>query len=698
MTMEWNLKSGTSDAFHEGGARIGRQSTMNLSVVGGADAELRRQAHRWWIEAADAAGIELSGFDPEAPLEQRLAWAPSMALDIATAYARYSSKRQHSIDDQVRAVVLFAGREGMYVPPELICVDEAAKGRRVRRDGLDRLKAILKSRRAKVLLVFKVSRLFRQASKGFDLIQQEVVEEGLRAVSVSQGIDTAEKRSWKSQLQLHGLMDDMLLDAIADHCREGLIGLFRRGYTTGALGVGYHAVEVPGAVPTNRGLPRTMPAVDAEVSERIRQHFEWIKAGMTVAEGARRWRQEKGPCDPRSTEGVMSDRSYRQLMSNARLTGRWEFGRKRNTWSSKRDYTLQVEQPDSEVHVRQCEELRIVSDELFFAVQAQLLSRHRDTSSRSEPRVRQLQDLVTDVFHCPHCLRRYHPCGESSRKMKCSGTDCPAPATVDRPRAVAAVCAKLIELLGTDRDLVDRIVAAAGRLDARGEEEVSREAAERVHQVEALSRRIEDLSELAGEGTEEDRKQFKARVRAAQAERTGVQLELARLKQAAGDRREVTGDEIHRAVGDFAEVLAEAAAGRLGEEAVYRASAVFRRLVGSKVWVEVGPRARRKRPEVRGTFTPALLDAAAEAVGIPALTSDAYSGPVTVWLRRPPMDARGAEVRRLHEEEGLSFVKIGRRLGTSSSPAFRAYHRYYEVSGEPAPPSRSKRGRHREPA
>jgi len=37
------------------------------------------------------------------------------------------------------------------------------------------------------------------------------------------------------------------------------------GWTTGAVKVGYKAVEVPGAPPTRRKLPRTMPALRTPV-------------------------------------------------------------------------------------------------------------------------------------------------------------------------------------------------------------------------------------------------------------------------------------------------------------------------------------------------------------------------------------------------------------------------------------------------
>ncbi|WP_345325790.1 recombinase family protein, partial [Novipirellula rosea] len=163
--------------------------------------------------------LDLKGFDPEEALETRIVWATTHGYDIGTIYSRFSTKLQHSTDDQVRENIQWAAKNHIYVPSELISLDEGVKGKRMQRAGLDRTKAILRSRQAKVLLVYKASRLFRQAGKGYQFINEEVVEEGLRAVSVSQGIDTNDRKTWKLQLQIHGIMDDMLLDAIADHVR-----------------------------------------------------------------------------------------------------------------------------------------------------------------------------------------------------------------------------------------------------------------------------------------------------------------------------------------------------------------------------------------------------------------------------------------------------------------------------------------------
>ena len=226
--------------------------TANIPGMGAATEKLARNAHTWWSEMAAVHHLDLSDFDPDATLEMRIAWAIAQGYEIGTIYSRFSTKLQHSTEDQVRECIQWAAKNRVYVPPELISVDEGVKGKQIQRAGLDRTKAILRERLAKVLLVYKASRLFRQAGKGYQFINEEVVEEGLRAVIVSQGIDTNDLKTWKLQLQIHGIMDDMLLDAIADHVRSGLTGLFMKNWTTGAIGIGYRRKVIPGAPLTNR--------------------------------------------------------------------------------------------------------------------------------------------------------------------------------------------------------------------------------------------------------------------------------------------------------------------------------------------------------------------------------------------------------------------------------------------------------------
>jgi len=574
----------------------------------------------------------------------------------------------------------------------------------VRRDGLERAKAILHSRQAQTLLVFKVSRLLRTGYKSFQFVNEEVVEEGLRAVSTSQGIDTRDEKTWKALMYLHGMMDEMLLDTIADHCRAGLKTLFEQGFVTGALTVGYGRVEVPGAPLTNRKLPRTIPQVIREVAQLIRQHYEWIRDGMTIKEGWRRWRAAGGPYDARSINQCMSYPAYRRMLSNPRYLGCWAFGRKRNRWSSKRDYNQQVDGPVEEVAIYRCEELRILDDELFFAVQARLAElKLGPRGPHKQKKEIHLWDLVTDCFHCAHCMVRFHQAGANGKGMRCKrGDQCSCLSVVKREEAVQAVCKKLTELLWRDADLLRQITCGARDIDADGDAQLQAEIASQKAKIQALTKKIDDLEEFSGQGSEEDRQRRKAEVNAATIQRATEQIELTRLeKSLGGGAQAITPDAITRILQEFGTLLEDGASGKLGPDMVYKAASVFRRLVGGRILVHVEPRPGRKRTVVRGVFTPQLLRAVALAAQTAAPAEEPSVATVELWLRKPPkLDALADRVHQLMDIEFLSYREAAKALQAeghqvNSGNVWYIYRRWYQMRGLPVPEQPYNNGRPR---
>lgn len=671
--------------------------SIQLSCEGAANEELRQKAHNWWQEAAKKNDVNLDGFDPYAPLERRLAWALTVGLLIAAIYTRFSSKRQHSTDDQVRECIQSAAKNGMYVPPELISVDEAVKGSRIRRHGLNRLRGILAKKRATVLLVFKASRLFRSATKGYQLIQEEVVEEGLRAMSVSQGIDTNDKKTWKLQLQIHGVLDELLLEGIADHVRSGLTGLHLTGWTTGAIGVGYRRKEMPHLPTTNRGLVRTVPEVDPDAAELIRKHAQLLLRGMPLKEGWRRWLAADGPCDPRSTIGRMTYNAYRRLWSNVRLIGRWEFGRKRNQFSTKLDYVRQIDQADKDVTTTQCEELRILDDNTFLQLQQMLGSLKTGPRGPRKSRPLRLWDLVTEFFFCAACSTpeapiRFYQTGANGTGMQCKNGDlCSCKTAVNREEAVRAVCDQLAGMISRDGDLIESVICRSRELDTQGDDGLRAEIAALKSSVAKISRRIDGLYELAGEGSDEDRKEVQAKIRSAQSERSAAQLEVSRQQNILdGSSATLTSDDVRQALSQASTLLQEAAAGKLNDDGVYQALSIFRRLTGDCVIVHVEQRVGRKRTNVRGVFKVQLLYGAKPDPST-VETAELPIQEASVWLRKPPrVDALAERVHELIDVQKLSLraaadLLQSEGLKINSGNLWYSYQRYYEMLGQEPP-------------
>lgn len=679
-----------------------------LSEQGAAGPELCQQVPEIWLEAAFRAGHDVSGFDPASSLEERLEWAIRRGLDIGAILSRFSSKMQHSTEAQVHECLQGAAVRKIYVPPEYICIDEGVSGRKAQRIGLKRMEAILRAKLARVLLVFKVSRLFRSVIHGFKFLDEEVVEKGLRAISVSQGIDTDDKKVWKQLCYLHGMMDEMLLESIADHVRSGIANLFRSGFTVGALPVGYRAEEVPGGRPTNRGRPRTKPAVDPAVAAMIVQHFQWIRDGLPLRKGWRRWVDAKGACDPRSTTGRMTYPAYRRMLSNRRYTGVWAFGRKRNRWLASKDYTGQEEQPESQVTVIQCDELRIVDDDDFFAVQDRLHGRKRASRGPRRRKSASLWDLVTGCFVCAACSTpeepvRFYQAGANGHGMRCRrGPACPCSSIVNREVAVRQVLAKLTELLQQDTELTNRVVSHAQAMDAAGDEPTQERIAEIERQLVTAASRIKDLLELAGEGTDEDRAETKAQLRTAQHKRAALQAEMGRLRLTLdGARAPLTPERVQERLADLTALLTDLDSEPGNEDRLHRAAAVFELLVGGRIDVHVETRAGRKTSNVRGSFVPQLLRGLGLDNRNPQIAGCETPAAVDVWLRQPPRkDLLSGWVHRLIDEEGHSFrsathvlVAQGHRL--NSGVVWQIYHRYWEMQGLPAPKQAYNAGRPR---
>jgi len=397
----------------------------------------------------------------------------------------------------------------------------------------------------------------------------------------------------------------------------------------------------------------------------------------------------------------MSYTAYRRLLSNPRLIGIWAFGRKRNVWSNARDYTRQVTQPDTEVVIRRCEELRIVSDEQFFAVQEILAKLKKGPRGPKKQRELQLSDLVTDCYYCPHCKVRFYVGGNFGRRIICkSGDLCPQRAAVSRKLAVQAVCKELTVLLRRHGEVIVRVTARAIEIDAAGDESIRDELAKTDKAIASLDAKIDDLLELAGQGTDADRAQVKAKISAAQAERASLQLRRAHLVQSLSSApAPITPDRVREILDDLTALLENAASGQLGQDAVYRAGEVFRMLVGGRINVHMHTRpGRTHRRNVSATFRPDVLLAVQSVLQDRRnLAVAEIPAEVKVWLKAPPRQERLAEpVHQLIDVEGLSFRNAAIRLTKEGEPidsgnVWLCYKRYYEMIGQPVP--RRPRGR-----
>lgn len=287
--------------------------------------------------------------------------------------------------------------------------------------------------------------------------------------------------------------------------------------------------------------------------------------------------------------------------------------------------------------------------------------------------------------------------------MRCKRGDlCPCKSAVNRKDAVRAVCEKLKELIQQDTSLLHQITCGAREIDAHGDEQLQSEIAALRVKIQARANKINDLEELSGQGSEEDRRRRKAMINAATTDRATLQLELTRREKTLGcGAAAITPEQITEILRGFATLLEEAANGNLGEDVVYKAFRIFRQLTGGRIWVHVEQRAGRKRTNVRGAFTPQLLQAVKSAVEVPRPADGHFSEDVSVWLRKPPkVNALAERVHQLVDIDGLSLrdaAKVLQEEGhkVNSGNVWYMYRRWYEMRGLPVSKLPYNNGRQR---
>jgi site-specific DNA recombinase len=290
-------------------------------------------------------------------------------------YARFSSdlQRETSLDDQVRSCEEFAARQGWTWQPEQVYTDAAVSGGSI--DGRTGLQALLTAaasspRPFDVLLVDDSSRVARDLADALRVLQR-LKFAGVRVVYISQGIDSASEQA-ETLVAVHGLVDGLHLREMAAKIRRGLAGQLERGFSTGSTTYGYRAVPMPD--PSGRLDPNGAPALlgkrlevnDSEAAI-IRRIFEEYASGLGIPTIVDRLNRDgiRGVRGSTWKFGVA-----RRLLTNERLTGRQIWGQRRFERRPGTRQKVARTLPRSEWRILERPDLRIISDELWNAVQA----------------------------------------------------------------------------------------------------------------------------------------------------------------------------------------------------------------------------------------------------------------------------------------------------------------------------------------
>jgi site-specific DNA recombinase len=280
-------------------------------------------------------------------------------------YARYSSDRQSaaSIRDQVRKCCEHAAKLSWRVVDGHTYTDEAISGATDKRPGLQRAldAALSPAHPFDVLLVDDTSRLSRSLPDAMRIFER-LDFAGVRIVAVSQGIDSAGEQA-DVLLTVHGLVDSLYIKELAKKTHRGMQGQALRGGPTGGRAFGYRTV-------TADGKPHIQ--IEGKEAKIVLRIFNMYAEGLSLKHIAHQLNGES-VTSPRPQRGRWSGSwctaSVRVILRNQRYRGKVVWNRTQKIRVPATGRRIKRPRPESEWVKVEAPALRIIPDELWFAVQ-----------------------------------------------------------------------------------------------------------------------------------------------------------------------------------------------------------------------------------------------------------------------------------------------------------------------------------------
>ena len=334
-------------------------------------------------------------------------------------YARYSSdlQRESSSEDQIRRCREYAERQGWVVIDEFICSDQAISGAATAgRKALNSLVVAAKGKPRPFdrILVDDTSRLARNTADFLRLVAILRFHE-VHVTAVSQGIDTQQK-STRPLLAVQGMMDEQYLVGLAEKVHRGQEGQGRKGLIPGGRCYGY--VNVPIEDPNRQGK-YGRPAVSGvrleihqEQARLVCRIFEMYASGGSLAGIAKTLNAEGIPSPQpgrKSAQRAWCPTGIREMLRRERYRGVHVWNRTRKERNPETGRKVSRARPESDYVRAEVPGWRIVSDELWEAVQQRIVEKQRFGNARlggSDRTEKSRQYLFSGLLECGECQAR----------------------------------------------------------------------------------------------------------------------------------------------------------------------------------------------------------------------------------------------------------------------------------------------------
>ena len=665
-------------------------------VVGGATVASRSDGMRMrspsLVTASGAAVVDA----PEWPRNDLFVLRGSSSRLLAqirrrkrgAIYARFSTRYQASIEDQVRACREWAAANDVDVEDEMIFLDEAVSGKKSSRIGLNKLKGALAAGKIDVLIAFATNRLHRNSYKARQFIEEEVIENQARCVCIRSGVDTADTKKWKLLHGVNSIVDEVMLQGTADQVREAHAGLLLNRKVCGTITYGYTGQEIPGAK-TRMMRPQRLIVIDPVTSRWVRVIFDWfLISGFSITDITAKLAHQGAPPAPRCVDG-WTELAVRRILSNRRYIGLWSYGDTKTIWLNKKDYGRQFKQ-EQPLQSKHFEELRII-DDVTFAKAQERLGRRNWVGGRKSADGNHRPRILNGLLWCPeHDRPLVH--GAGFYCPKCRRSESPALfSKLPAKLAVTYTCEKLAELVTADSDLVCKIIAAfRSHVESLQRPDLTR-LPDWEHQEERLTKHINLILRNPGESPE-DEAESEATLKKLRGERAAIYSKIADLKQLAAQPASIPSPEdCEAAVASIRESLEAAASGRDPADAQTLRQIIID-LTGGRIICSQQGLAKAKQGWIRGTFRIHLLQAFAKgAILDDSEGSEPNTEETFVDFHEPlAIEERADEVKAM-VDRGLMMAEIALKLGVHRNQVTFALQHWYTTRGLTAPDGRTRR-------
>jgi len=440
----------------------------------------------------------------------------------AAIYSRYSTDLQNerSTEDQIDLCKEFANREGFNVVASY--VDKAVSGASMHgRYGLRQLIQDAHAGKFNLIVVEALDRLSRDIAD-MATLHKQMAFLGIKIIAVNDG------EANLINVALHGLQAQMFREGNVLKIRRGMTGLIKQGLSAGGKAYGYRPD------PANRGKPVKVEK-EAAIVHRI---FEDYAKGVSPKAICKRLNAEhvKPPRGKLWSPSTLIGSAVRGsgMLRNPIYVGKIVWNKVRMVKDPNTGKRVSRPNPDSEWQHAEVPELRIVPQELFDAVQAQIAERsHGERQDNIGIHVRP-KYLLSGLLRCGACgsgMSRMGKDKSSRTRVRCSGhtnsRSCPNPQTFYADEVEELVIDSLAKELATPDQInvyAERYIKSRVRQD--GQE--NRRRAEIETRIAAIAKDNARLLDMLLEGVGE-KEAIDARMKSQGQERDDLKTQLASL-------------------------------------------------------------------------------------------------------------------------------------------------------------------------